>query len=206
MKILILFIVLSFFSCYCLDAKDLISSGDTIIVLGDKVNVRNEPSIKSKSVYQLRIAERVKLIKRSKLKFQSDGVTGEWIYIDTEYTKPGEFESIKGWVVDCFLADYSKFEKIKYSLDCSIKGTIGDWQMNYEFIDKGKYRRLDKDFDSKKESYKIGTIYQFRKVIIFKDDNGNTNDYFYFTDDNQLCHYYRDRDGNSICTKCKVKK
>jgi len=199
-------IILCFVSFYCIKAQDLNSRDANLIVLGDKINVRNEPSIKSKSIYQLKIATMVKLIKKSKIKFQSDTINGEWVYIDTEYKKVGEKDSIKGWVVDYFLADYSKFMKINYNLGCPIKGTIGDWQMNYEFINNGKYRRVDKDYNTGKESYKIGSIYQYKNVLIFKDDSGGTYDFFYFTEDNQLCHYYRDRDGNSFCIKCKVKK
>ncbi|MGV7927919.1 MAG: SH3 domain-containing protein [Spirochaetota bacterium] len=193
------------FSFTFIIANELENDG-TILVVGDKINVRKEPDTGSEIVYQLRISKRVKILKTSMKKYNSNGIDGQWVYIDTQYTKPDASESIKGWVVDFYLADYSKFKKVKNFLDCKVKGTIGDWVMDYQFQENGKYKRFDENDSSDNKICKSGSIYQYRKVLILKDDDGSSIDYFYFDENNHLCHYYRDKEGKSFCFDCEMKK
>lgn len=185
-----------------IQSEFLTKPDSNVMVVGDKINVRIKPDSQSKVVYQLRLAENVKIIKKSGIRFQGKDIQGEWVLIDTEFTRPGETDSIKGWVVDYYLADYKKFQQAKTFTQCSISGIIGDWHMDYNFFKTGTYKTVRKDYETKKEKLTTGKIYIYRKVFILKDDDSDTYDYFYFTDDNQLCHYFRDREGKSICSKC----
>jgi hypothetical protein len=78
--------------------------------------------------------------------------------------------------------------------------------MDYQFQENGKYKRFDENDSSDNKICKSGSIYQYRKVFILKDDDGSSIDYFYFDENNHLCHYYRDKDGKSFCFDCEMKK
>lgn len=190
---LILFCNNSIYSQY------LESTSKNYLVVGNNLNVREKPSTNSKVIYQLKIAERVVVLKRSGIQYRSDSIIGEWVYIDTKHKNSERTSTIKGWVVDFFIAKYNKFKKINSFPDCSIYGTIGDWVMDYEFRKDGRYKQ------KKGDKYEYGSIYQFRKVLILKSDDSSSLDFFYFDEKDRLCHYFRNREGKSICTKCKMK-
>lgn len=173
----------------------------SVVVVGNNINVRKNPTTTSPIVYQLKIAERVKIIKRSSVVYSNKQVKGIWVYIDTEYTKVGENESIKGWVVDYFLAKISSFKKVNDFISCGIDDTIGDWHMKYDFYKNGTYRREDRDYNSKKEYLELEKFLGIAEYFL-KDDDGTSVDYFYYDKNGLICHYQRDLDGKSICTKC----
>ncbi len=186
-------------------SESLKNKDNTELVVGDKINVREKPNLSSKVVHQLRIAERVMLLKKSGIIQKVNGIEGEWVYIDTEYTKPNAVASIKGWVLDYYLAEYSKFVKVSSLDECNMRTTIGDWRMDYELLKNGKYKTTDIDYETKKTIIKFGTIFRYRDVFIFKEDNDDTYDFFFINSDGYLCHYYRDSQGKSFCSKCKMK-
>jgi hypothetical protein len=96
----------------------------------------------------------------------------------TDFFKTGGSETIKGWVVDYFIADYSMFKKINSFTNCSIIGMIDDWSMNYKFYKNGQYKKRKSDYSTGKITYKNGSIYRFRNVFILKDDQGTGIDFF----------------------------
>ncbi len=200
--VIIIFLIFTFVNtnhCLC----NIKRKNETrVVVVGNNINVRKDPTTKSPILYQLKLAERVTILKESNIVYLSKQAKGNWVYIDTEYTKVDHKDSIKGWVVDYFLAKYSSFKKVNNFLSCSIEGTIGDWHMKYVFYKNGKYRREDYDYSTRKRIYKFGKIYKYRKVLFLKDNDGTAVDYFYFNHKGFLCHYQRNADGESICTKC----
>lgn len=121
--------------------EDPFFEDDTYIVVGDKVNVREEPKISSKIIIQLKITDLVKLIRRSGIKFKNGDIEGVWVYIDTRKSKDiMKGETYKGWIVDYYLAKGNQFEEVKEFYDCVLEGYVGDYHIYYEFKKDGSYK------------------------------------------------------------------
>jgi len=185
---------------YINSLEDPFFKDDTYIVVGDKVNVREEPKINSKIIIQLKITNLVRLIRRSGLKYKNRDIEGEWVYIDTRKSKDiMKGETYKGWIVDYYLAKGNQFEEVKEFYDCVLEGYVGDYHIYYEFKKDGSYKQkyynLNDTNNIKKAKYKPGKLYKYRNVIILKDDFGI--DYFYI-DNNKLCY-----SEDNICTVIK---
>lgn len=196
-------IMISLFLSVTALAGDIDFKSKYHFVISDKVNVRLEPSITSSVILQLRQAERVIIIRRSNKKEILGNLTGEWVYIDTQYFNKEGNGTYKGWIFSTFLADYSMFEKVKEFRNCVFKGSIGDYLLDYEFDKHGMYKRWEKDEKSGKRLVKRGNIYRFKNVLIAKDENENIFEDFFLNDNEELCHALRDLRGNALCVKCE---
>ena len=150
--------------------EDPFFEDDTYIVVGDKVNVREEPKISSKIIIQLKITDLVKLIRRSGIKFKNGDIEGVWVYIDTRKSKDiMKGETYKGWIVDYYLAKGNQFEEVKEFYDCVLEGYVGDYHIYYEFKKDGSYKhKYYNPLINKNEQY-IGKLYKYRNVLVTKD-------------------------------------
>ena len=184
-----------------------INAEDLYLVTGDKVNVREYPNDKAKILLQLRIGEKVKLIKSNGKKEKINSIEGEWFFIDTDHFRQGTREIIQGWVFDYYLlSDMSKFERIKNLKfeKCIFDLYIGDSNFYFEIFQDGTYISKDKDlYLNKKGEKSKGTVYRFNKLIMLKNSSGGTDILFYINKDGFLCSTWFDLQGNSECSKCK---
>ncbi len=168
-------------------------------IAGDYVNLREKANSKSKVVCQLRLAEDIKFIKKSGIREKIGNIEGEWVYVDSlRFINSMYGETYKGWVLDYFLADISKFQRVKNFKKCNLDGYSGDWHGHYEFAKDGSYKSIIN------QTTKInGYIYQFRDLIMLKDQQG-VNRGVFFIDNNNICLSSRGLNGIPIlCGKCE---
>jgi predicted SnoaL-like aldol condensation-catalyzing enzyme len=174
MKIRILFLFVIFLIIF--NNKNVKSNDDpffqenTYIVVGDNVNVRTEPKTSAKIIMQLKITNLVKLLKRSNIKYRSNEIEGEWVYVDTLRIKNNKtYETYKGWILDYYLANGKQFEKVNEFYDCTLEGYVGDYHVYYEFRKDGTYKHIYYNPLNNKIDQSIGRIYRYRNVILTKD-------------------------------------
>lgn len=171
------------------------------LVIGDNVNVREKPNLKSNPIEKLRLLSIVQLIKRSEIKEKIGNFEGRWVYIDTNICGKNCNETIKGWVFDYFLSDGSNFKKVSTFKRCLIEGNVGDTLISIDIFDDGKYNRKRIEYDTDKLSYHRGQLYKFRNVIIARDNKGDFYLPLYLRKDGVLCSMHSDGNGNQICAK-----
>lgn len=200
-KLLFLFLIVGLFINSYLLSDVLKNHNHYRIVAGDKVNVRTDHNSKSTAIIQLRIGKMIKFIHGSGMKEKIGSTQGEWVYIDTLFTPIGSEETLKGWILDYYLADFNNFQRVSKFSECIFNRNIGETILYYEFYQNGKYKRRDKD-DKGRPIYMDGSVYRYRDLIIAKDDNKEFYNYF-FINGNQLCYAHRNLKGEVECISCK---
>ena len=174
------------------------------VVVGDNINIRTEPDIKSNILNKLRIGQTVKILKRTNKKIKIGDDIGEWVYIDPSMFKKGTTELLKGWIFDKYLAQFKDFKVITDFANCKIDDYEGDWLFSYEIYKNGTYKRKYLDRDEKNNisvHFCNGKLYRLNNVIIALDDLG-AFEIFYIDDKEFLCSRHYNADGKQICVKC----
>jgi hypothetical protein len=175
-------------------------SKDRYIVMGDRLNIREKPSIRSKSLGKLDITTVVKVIKKNTVKEVIGKNKGCWFYVNTGYYIKGTREKLKGWVFSYFLSDGTDFKKISKFKNYRIEGWVGDWLLSYELYVDGKFIQKEYDYDKDSYNYTKGFIYRYRNVIVLHDKQ-RINQVLYISSNKKLCSKHYDADGNQICSK-----
>lgn len=197
-KISMLFILFFYISSF----SDVVSKNNSLIVVGDNVNLRIEPHSSSRIVFKLYITKTVRVLQRTGRKVTIDDKLGEWIYVDTGSYKKGSLdETIKGWVFNYYLADFEVFKPVDKFRDCSIEGMVGDAIIVYEIFKDGTYKHKLPDYETKKVYYIKGKLYRYRDVIVAMDYDKKM-EIFYITPKGDLCSQQNDEKGQ-ICARCK---
>jgi hypothetical protein len=179
------------------------SKSNSLIVVGDNVNLRQEPSPNSPIVFKLYLTKTVRVVKRTDKKITIDNKSGEWVYVDTgSFKKDSLDETIKGWVFDYYLADLNVFEKINSYKNCSIEGVVGDYLLSYEFYKDGTYKRKLFEYEKNTNRFIKGKLYRYRDVVAAVDEDGR-QELFYFRKDGSLCCQQFHEDGAQMCATCK---
>ena len=163
--------------------------GDNIyIVVGDYVNVREEPTQTSKVIFKQRIATIVSVLKRINKKVTIDKNDGEWVFIDTKYFKTiGDSETAKGWVFDYYLSDLSNFKRMESSIECYMEYWAGDSLFSIQINNNGTYIRKNYSYEKKYYYFTLGKLYKYRNVIFAKDDKSNVYDLLFVNDKGIVC-------------------
>lgn len=189
--------------------QNVVDGGNFSIVVGDNVNLRNEPNLNSIILTQLDLAKMIKVVKRSGKMEQVGNHKGEWVFIDAMKFIGNSRETYKGWVFDYYLASQSQFIKISSFPKCKIDGAIGDSHLYYEINADGKFVRKDVDRETRKTIHKTGSLYRYRNVIVAVDDDGEDmrHVYFYINNAGNMCHYSRYKNGEPVyCSTCRVER
>ncbi len=175
-------------------------SKERYIVIGDRLNIRERPNIRSKTIGKLDITTVVKVLKKNTKKIMIGENKGNWFFVDTGYYIRGTREKLKGWVFSYFLSDGTDFKKISKFSNYRIEGWVGDWLLSYELYADGTFKQ--REHDSQKDSYNYikGVIYRYRNVIVLHDKQ-RINQIFYISSNKKLCSKHYNADGNQICSK-----
>jgi hypothetical protein len=189
---IILLVIFSFF----ISSIAFCNYNEINIIIGDNVNVREKPDIKSKSICKLRLGDSIKIIKRTGKKEKIGDLEGEWIFVDT-------FQSSKGWIFSYYVACVDDFKRVRIFINCTIEGYIGDYYLYYKFNRDGTYITKRHVPHSSNLIERNGKLFQFKNVIFAKDDDGENYSVFYQTERKKICNSQRDLRGNpELCTIC----
>jgi hypothetical protein len=104
-----------------------------VLIIGDNVNIRAEPNLNSKVIYNLNIGHLVLPLKKINKKVQIDDKIGYWVYIDSGITENIESGRIKGWIFDNYLGYNINFTKINSWSIPNLKNIIYI-DVQYDFI------------------------------------------------------------------------
>ena len=188
----LLLLAIIFVSCISIDAKNNYQQ-KSYLVVGNNLNVRAKPSVKSKIILKLNVPDYVILEKRSKFKFKQNEIKGTWVYINTGKRKNIlKKQNYYGWVLDYFLAKENQFTKVKKFYDCMIEGYAGDYHVKYQFFKKGKFKHFNKDHKSNKIEIITGDVLRYRDVILIKAKSSDGYNYkeFFHIEKNRLYYSY----------------
>jgi len=189
--------------CVSLNYNEL--SNNYLIIVGDNVNIRIEPNIKSEIILKLNIGDKVKVLKRLNNKIIINGAEGIWIYIDScRYKNDNLDETIKGWVFSNYAVSINQFKLLNNICQFQIVGWVGDYLLSYNVYGNGSYKRKIYDYDHNKYISGItGRIYKFNRVLLALDNDKKGYEIFYFVGDNKICSPKSDMDGKYICAECR---
>jgi len=167
------------------------SKNNVLIVIGDNLNLREEPKLNSKIIRKLRITWLVKLIKKTDKTEKIKNIEGKWAFINTGLEK--------GWVFDYYLANEKDFKKVKSFRNTILEGEHGDHYIYFEFKKNGQYR-CKKEDKNKNLFYEKGKLYKYRNIFLAYNDNEKSYSIFYLNKKNKICSaIYFDEKGNDIC-------
>lgn len=174
---------------------------ESMIVVGDNVNVRTVPDGKAPIIVKLYNTNTVLLLKISQKAEVIMGFPGKWVYVDTQvYPQDNLNDTIKGWVFDYYLARDNQFQKIQSIKKCSVEAMIGDSVMSYKVNSDGSYVHKVYADESNAPSLIKGHLLRYRDTVIAQDENGR-REFFYFSSNGILCSQFHDGDGKQIMFK-----
>jgi hypothetical protein len=190
----IIFLLLIFLNISFLYSSDKFLPEKIYLVLGNNVNVREKPDIKSKVITKLKIADRVKMIKKSNYQYNNGNIIGNWVFIDTnQYNNNERNETYKGWVLDYYLVGNDQFKVVNEFYKLKLEGYYGDYYICYEFNRDGSYKQkyYDMYIDRQKKDVKFynGILYGYKNIFITRSIIGV--EVFYILD-NKICVAYTD--------------
>lgn len=145
-------------------------------VVGNNVNIREKPSLKSKTLGKLPAGATVYLKKTKSEIVKIGSMEGKWVYVDTRNINPQTNETYKGWMFDYFLLKNSKpqgssgFEKVisieleRNTIDIHWLGEFGG--VHPMIINNDGTFQVE--VDSVKEK---GRIYKYRSLYFAETDN-----------------------------------
>ncbi|HMY67675.1 MAG TPA: SH3 domain-containing protein [Leptospiraceae bacterium] len=163
--------------------------------LENGVNVRSEPSIQSKIVGQLKIADFLTISKYSN-KTVVNGLLGKWVYVERIEYKIGK-TPLHGWVFDYYLGYKSAFQNItgcKFQ-DIYARASNGEHFIYYKFEENCKFTKYlmppgyqqggpeEPTLDTK------GTLIMLKNVILAKKStNGDITGIFFINKNNGISY------------------
>ena len=108
---LILFFLCLSATCF---SKDLSKTHTKkYIVIGNNLNVRSKPNVKSSVITQLKICDEVVILNEKREISNINNKKGKWLYIDTNrFEKKGSRKTLKGWVFSYYLARFKDFKRV----------------------------------------------------------------------------------------------
>lgn len=173
---------------------------DNFLVVGNNINLREEPNQNSKILDQLRIISQVKVLKRSGKKVKIDNNEGEWVYIDTFMTSKNDKNhtvTVKGWVFDYYLSDLNNFKPMTSFKRTRIITGAGDVGMNFQFYENATFKYTMTDSYERKEFIYTGKLYKYLNVIYGKYNNSEGGCFFYINPKNKICNQFCCEDSNN---------
>ena len=135
---------------------------DQYFVNADFVNLREGPSIDSKKTGQLKITEKVEIIKKSSKQVRIKDTNGYWIYISAGKQK--------GWIFSKYLSGSKGFKPVDKTNTCSISGGMGDYFFIYSFNGDGTYKRNRYRYSGKKTDTVKGRVFKNGRLVFVIDD------------------------------------
>lgn len=164
----------------------------SVPVLAENVNLREKPSINSNVVFQLPIAIDVVILHKSGDKVTINGLSGEWVYVDTNIRINNTTnETIKGWIFDYYLGYKEKFFRVMKWKKQTFTYTAGDYTPVFEIQENGTFSysynlcsltdcnnknlkcMRTSEILNKNSCYGKGFLYRYGKIMSFRDVNGN---------------------------------
>jgi len=172
----------------------------TYLISGNNVNVREDLNDKSRVLIKLKIADRVKIIKKSNIEYKNRSIAGKWVLIDTNYTKTyDKKDTYKGWVLDYYLIGNDDFKVVKDFYDLKLEGYYGDYYICYEFKKDGSYKQIYYDLynDPQKRNIKhfYGKLYGYKNIFITRSIIGIE---IFYMSKNKICVAY-----TNVCVEIK---
>jgi hypothetical protein len=207
----VLFCFFEFFELIAQE-KNKITNGAWIIVGGDNVNVRLEPSTKSKILIQLMMGDFVKILRKKNEIINFENKKGFWVFVETLRCKPQGCPALySGWLFDYYLAYENKYYRITQWPYKEISWCFGDYCPQYKFNANGSYSKkrqllflgdqklsdpkgpwkdcltkggfITIEGDSSEYCNNSGYLHRFQNLIWAK----GTEDYFTIDINNNLC-------------------
>jgi len=182
-------------------------------VAARSLNVRAEPSMEAKALFQLPRGTYVAIVEELGQPAKIDGQEDTWTLIATETCINENCTLLKGgWVADSWLAYQERFEKMAEWSEGEIKGNDGERDFTYRVADDAsfefvtapcrnedgttcaKYERYEgcreEDFREGEECVGRGELYRYRDLVWARGYG-----YLYMDGKDNLCSVFSGRDG-----------
>ena len=183
------------------------------VVIGDNVNVRSAPTLKSKVVKQLSILSYVYVLNKKKIAATIGVKKGHWVYVDTRNPASKRRQANsgnKGWIFDTYIGYPHRFKRVRKWPIKEFSYCIGDYCPEFKFTTEGRFTRayaacfdggcpkkLDKikchSKEEKKEVRKDGVVYcistddLYRARDVIRLGGHDSHEFLYFNKKKQLC-------------------
>ena len=183
------------------------------VVIGDNVNVRSAPTLKSKVVKQLPILSYVYVLNKKKIAATIGAKKGHWVYVNTRNPASKRRQSSKastGWIFDIYIGYPRHFKKVRKWRIKEFSYCIGDYCPEFKFTAAGRFtcayapcldggcpQKLDKiechSKEEKKEVRADGTVYciatgnLYRARDVIRLGGPDSHEFLYFNKKKQLC-------------------
>lgn len=102
-------------------------------VLGDDVNLREEPSVNSKVVFSLKMATLVEVLEVKPGVIRIGKLSGHWARVKVKLRS-----NLTGWVFDHYLGYPEKFKGARFHKKLSVTCGVGDYWVTY-VVDKNSH-------------------------------------------------------------------
>ncbi|MCX8009312.1 MAG: SH3 domain-containing protein [Patescibacteria group bacterium] len=173
-------------------------------VVYDKVYLRVSPDLNSKVIMTLSVPHVVK-VEKIKDEIISIGENkGRWVYVDTRLLE-NDGTRIKGWIFDYYLADKSKFERVKnFKCNMFLYCSFGDFDFTLDIKTDGTYIM---NVIGRKEKSK-GRFFIYKQALIALDDSMSELDSleisnkYYLRKDGMVCNRGAGKLGGDACAEC----
>jgi hypothetical protein len=177
-------------------------------VIGNNLNLRIKPNLKSKVIIQLKILESVQIMKIIKKEVIINNKRGRWVFVNTGRTPSEKDETYKGWVFDYYLGYKHKFKKVKNINKMDITCATGDWEESYIIHNNGsvdfsyvpchdgncgenkEYLKCEKgDILKNGSCYGKGHVYEYKNIFLIHGIYFIIKDNYFKAQDFIECNY-----------------
>ncbi len=176
-----------------------------IIILGDNLIIRENPTQKSKSLGLLFKGQVIRLIDKSSKIEIINGKKGEWIYVGLSIDVTVSKDEVRGWIFDYYVGYKDKFKKVEKWNVPHYKGSIVDTDVEFDFKEDGSFKMyisypfsmtedkmisiakiLKGEYNKKRKKIELtGNLYEYNNIYWAKTntqiEGGN---YYFFLNDN----------------------
>ncbi len=176
-----------------------------IIILGDNLIIRENPTQKSKSLGLLFKGQVIRLIDKSSKIEIINGKKGEWIYVGLSIDVTVSKDEVRGWIFDYYVGYKDKFKKVEKWNVPHYKGSIVDTDVEFDFNEDGSFKMyisypfsmtedkmisiakiLKGEYNKKRKKIELtGNLYEYNNIYWAKTntqiEGGN---YYFFLNDN----------------------